>query len=282
MVTNLDTEHLDVYKDLDDIKSSFKTFIEQVKTTGSLIYCLDDQNLKELAADSLRGGISYGLSEAADFHPKDIHLEGFHSSYTLFEKGKQIEQIHLNIPGLHNVLNSLGVIALLRTFGVEYERFLKFLPEFKGAGRRMEVKLNRPELLIIDDYAHHPTEIKATISALKGLGKKVTVVFQPHRFSRTVHLAQEFGPVFEHADRVLLTDIYSAGEQNPNQVQVSVIYDAVKKMKHPDVHMVSRDHIIDFLQSHLEGEQTVAFLGAGDIGEIADEFAGRFENAYSH
>ena len=282
LVTNLDTEHLDVYKDLDDIKSSFKTFIEQVKTTGSLIYCLDDQNLKELAADSLRGGISYGLSEAADFHPKDIHLEGFHSSYTLFEKGKQIEQIHLNIPGLHNVLNSLGVIALLRTFGVEYERFLKFLPEFKGAGRRMEVKLNRPELLIIDDYAHHPTEIKATISALKGLGKKVTVVFQPHRFSRTVHLAQEFGPVFEHADRVLLTDIYSAGEQNPNQVQVSVIYDAVKKMKHPDVHMVSRDHIIDFLQSHLEGEQTVAFLGAGDIGEIADEFAGRFENAYSH
>lgn len=282
LITNLDTEHLDVYQDLDDIKNSFRTFIDQVKTTGSLVYCMDDPNLKELASDSQRGGVSFGLSESADFHPKDIQLNGFQSSYTLFEKGQQVEQIHLHIPGMHNVLNSLGVIALLRTFGLGYERFLKFLPEFKGAGRRLEVKLNRPDLLVLDDYAHHPTEVKATIEAIKGLGRKVTVVFQPHRFSRTVHLAGDFGPVFKHADRVLLTDIYAAGEQNPSQVQVSVIYDAVKKMGHSNVHMVSRDHIIDFLLSHLEGEQTVAFLGAGDIGEIADEFASRFENVYSH
>ena len=146
----------------------------------------------------------------------------------------------------------------------------------------MEMKLNRPDLLIIDDYAHHPTEIRATVKALKGLRPKLTVIFQPHRFSRTAHLVHAFGPVFESADRVLLTDIYSAGEQNPNQVQVNVIYDAVKKTGHPDVQIIPRDHIIDFLLLHQEAEQTVAFLGAGDIGDIADEFASRFENVYSH
>ncbi len=282
LITNLDAEHLDVYRDIHDIKNSFRTFIDQVKTTGSFVYCIDDLNLKELASDSQRAGVSYGFSDSADFYPKGIHLDGFHSSYTLFERGKQVEQVHLNVPGMHNILNSLGVIALLRTFRLEYEKFLKFLPDFKGVGRRLEVKLNRPDLLIIDDYAHHPTEIKATLKTIKGLGRKVTVIFQPHRYSRTLHLANDFGPVFEHADRVLLTDIYAAGEQNPNQVQVSVIYDAVKKIGHPDVRVVSRDQIIDFLLSHHEGEQTVAFLGAGDIGEIADEFASRFENVYSH
>lgn len=282
LITNLDAEHLDVYRDLEDIKNSFRSFIDRIKTTGSFVYCVDDPNLKEIASDAQRGGVSYGFSEAADFYPKDIHLNGFHSSYTLYEKGKPVGPVHLSIPGLHNVLNSVGVIALLRTFRLEYAQFLKFLPDFKGASRRFEVKLNRPELLIIDDYAHHPTEIKATVQTLKALGKKVTVVFQPHRFSRTLHLAKDFGPVFEHADRVLLTDIYGAGEPNPNQVHVNVIYEAVKKCGHPDVRIVSRDQIIDFLVSHQEGDQTVAFLGAGDIGEVADEFAGRFETAYSH
>lgn len=282
LITNLDAEHLDVYRDLEDIKNSFRTFIDQVKTTGSFVYCLDDPHLKEIASDSHRSGVSYGFSESADFHPKDIHLDGFHSSYVLYEKGKQIDLIRLNIPGMHNILNSLGVIALLRTFGLEYGQFLKFLPDFKGAGRRMEVKLNRSDILILDDYAHHPTEIKATLQAIKGLGRKVTVVFQPHRFSRTVHLVNDFGSAFEHADRVLLTDIYSAGEQNPNQVQASLIYEAIKKTGHPEVNIVSRDQIIHFLLSHFDGDQTVAFLGAGDIGEVADEFASRFESVYSH
>ncbi len=282
LITNLDAEHLDVYRDMDDIKNSFRIFIDQVKTTGSFVYCVDDLNLKEIASDSQRSGVSYGFSETADFYPKEVTLDGFHSSYDLYEKGKLIERIHLSIPGAHNVLNSLGVIALLRTFGLEYSKFLNYLPEFRGAGRRFEAKLNRPDILIIDDYAHHPTEVKATIKAAKGLGRKLTVVFQPHRFSRTVHLANDFGPVFKEADRVLLTDIYAAGEENTAQIQAGVIYDAVKKTGHPDVQLVPRDQIINFLLTHHQGEQAVAFLGAGDIGEIADEFASRFENVYSH
>ncbi|MBI4372737.1 MAG: UDP-N-acetylmuramate--L-alanine ligase [Candidatus Omnitrophica bacterium] len=282
LITNLDSEHLDVYKNLADIKSSFKLFIDQVKTTGRLIYCMDNLHLKEIALEAPPGTVNYGLNPTADFSAKDIVLDGFHSSYVLFEKGEKIDEVRLSIPGIHNVLNSLGVIALLRSFGLRYEPFLKHTVDFRGAGRRFEVKLNRKELLVIDDYAHHPTEVNATLTAIRDLGKKTTVVFQPHRFSRTFHLADEFSQVFQSADRVLLTDIYGAGEDNPNQVDVSLIYEAVKKNGHPNVRMIKRDEIIDFLVAHREMEETVAFLGAGDIGEIADEFASRFENAYSH
>lgn len=282
LITNLDAEHLDVYKDLDDIKNSFRLFIDHIKTTGSFTYCYDDGNLREIASEAQRNGLSYGFSEEADFYPKDIILDGYKSSYTLYEKGAVVERIQLSIPGMHNVLNSTGVIALLKSFGLEYDQFLRFIPEFKGTGRRLEIKLNRPDLIVIDDYAHHPTEIRATIQAMKAMGKKITVVFQPHRISRTVHLAHEFGSVFEQADHVLLTDIYTAGESNPNLVRVNVIYDAVKRSGHPQVEMISRSEIIDYLVSHHEGKEIVAFLGAGDIGEVANEFAGRFENVYSH
>ena len=279
LITNLDAEHLDVYKDLEDIKKSFRSFMDQVKTTGRVVYCVDEPHLKEIAP---QGAVSYGFDAAAHFSAKEIVLDGFYSTYQLYEQGKKVDQIRLHIPGTHNVLNSLGVIALLRTFGLNYDQFLKFMPEFRGAGRRLEVKLNRQELLILDDYAHHPTEVNATLQAVHGFGKKTTVVFQPHRFSRTLHLANEFASVFRWADRVILMDIYGAGEENPNQVHSGLIYDAVKASGHPDVQMMPRNEIINFLMTHREGEEAVAFLGAGDIGEIADEFASRFESAYSH
>ena len=282
LITNLDAEHLDVYEDIADIKSSFRRFVDQVKTTGKVVYCLDDPNLKEVMIEAPSGAVSYGFAVHSDFYAKDIVLEGFASKYLLMERGEKIDEVSLTIPGAHNVLNALGVIALLRSFGLRYDQFLKFMSEFRGAGRRLEVKLNRQDLLVIDDYAHHPTEVNTTLRAIRSLGKKTTAIFQPHRFSRTLHLAGEFSQAFRCADRVILTDIYGAGEENPNQVNVSLIYDAVKKGGHPDVWIVGRNEIIDFLMTHHDGEEAVAFLGAGDIGEIADEFASRFENAYSH
>lgn len=281
LITNLDSEHLDVYRDIADIKESFRFFVERVKAAGRIIYCLDDPHLREITSDTPAGAVSYGLSVDADFQARDISLSGFQSRYVLIERGGKIGQVALGIPGAHNVVNSLGVIALLRSFGLRYDQFLKFIPDFRGAGRRLEVKLNRKDLLIIDDYAHHPTEVNATLRAVRGFGRKTTAIFQPHRFSRTAYLAQEFSQAFRSADRVLLTDIYGAGEENPNQINVHLIYEAVKKSGHPDVQVIGRDKIVDFLVSHLDGESTVAFLGAGDIGEIADDFASRFEDSYS-
>ncbi|MBI4358684.1 MAG: UDP-N-acetylmuramate--L-alanine ligase [Candidatus Omnitrophica bacterium] len=282
LITNLDAEHLDVYRDITDIKSTFRQFVDQVKTTGRTIYCLDDPHLKNVLSESGSSSTSYGFREDADFSAKTMVCEGFGSRYDLFEKGKRIEEVRLRIPGPHNVLNSLGVIALLRSFGLRYDQFLRFLAEFRGAGRRLEVKLNRQDLLVIDDYAHHPTEIGASLQAIRKPGRRTTVVFQPHRFSRTFHLVDEFSQVFHSADRVLLTEIYSAGEENVNHVDVHWIYEAVKRSGHRDVHVIRRSEVIDFLMAHRQGDETIAFLGAGDIGEIADEFANRFENVYSH
>jgi UDP-N-acetylmuramate--alanine ligase len=282
LITNLDAEHLDVYKDLQDIKDSFRRFVHHVKTTGQIIYCLEDPNLKEIISEIPANTVSYGFGPESDFYAEEICLEGFSSRYVLVERGKRIDEVLLKIPGMHNVLNSLGVIALIRSFGASYDQFLKATSEFRGAARRFEVKLNRPNLLVIDDYAHHPTEVKATLKAVRNIGRKTTVVFQPHRFSRTLYLAKEFSRAFESADRVILTDIYSAGEENPAQIDTRLIYDQVKNGGHSDVHVIKRDDIINFLMNHHDGEETVAFLGAGDIGEIADEFASRFEDVYTH
>lgn len=280
LITNLEADHLDVYHDLAGLKHSFRLFLDRVKKTGRVIYCFDDPNLRELIAqEQIPGAVSFGMSAGADYHAGEVSLDGFKSRYTLYRHGKKVDTVELAIPGLHNVLNSLGVIALLASFGLLPSRFLHFLKEFRGTSRRLEVKLDRPELLVIDDYAHHPTEVRASLRALRALGRRTTVVFQPHRFSRTFHLAHEFSEAFDHADRVVLTDIYAAGEENVNQVKVSSIYEVVKQSGHPNVHLVARENLIDFLSTSRSKNELIAFLGAGDIGEIANEFADRFKSA---
>lgn len=283
LITNLEADHLDVYQDLNDIKKSFRMFMEQVRHTGRVIYGIGDPNLCEVMKEAKTpGAVSYGLSLGADFYANDIALDGLRSKFVLYERGKKIESIHLGIPGLHNVVNTLGVIALVRTFGMRYDRILPHLKDFRGVARRLEVKLATPGLMVVDDYAHHPTEVRASLGALRSLGKRTTAVFQPHRFSRTLHLASEFSQAFESADRVVLTDIYGAGEENTGQVKVNSIYDAVKSGGHPDVHIVNRSHLVNFLMDRQGEQEIIAFLGAGDIGEIASEFAGRFKSADSN
>src|SRR3989338_1122478 len=283
LITNLEAEHLDVYKDLDDLKKSFVEFVSQVKDTGKIVYCEDDPLLREIISHvhSDTKCFSYGITRKAYFYAEDVVLDGFNTHYRLFEKGKAIDRVTLNIPGFHNISNSLGVVALLRAFGLEYEKFLKYLPEFSGARRRLEVKLKRDDFMIVDDYAHHPTEVKAGLRALRAMGMKICVIFQPHRFSRTAFLAEEFGHAFDAADRVILTDIYGAGEENPNQVMSDVIYQHVKGVKHPNVNLVPRNEIIDFLMANKIDHGIVVFMGAGDIGEVAEEFAGLCQNAYT-
>jgi len=282
LITGIEAEHLNVYKDFEDLKHSFQCFIEKVQKTGQTIYCADDLGIKEVVKEHPVKATTYGLSATADFCATDIELNGFTSTYDLHERGRKIDTVSLKVPGQHNVVNSLGAIAILRHFGVGYNRLLRPLSEFRGVGRRLEVKLNRPDILVIDDYAHHPTEIVASLSAIQGLRKKMTVFFQPHRFTRTAQFAKEFAQSFYLADRVFVTEIYGAGEENTAQVSSEMICEAVGQNRHPEIQTIKRSEIISFLSSQSTEEETIVFMGAGDIGDIADEFAGQFEGAYLH
>lgn len=272
ILTNLELDHADFYADLEDVKSKFAKFLENLRPDSTVVYSSDCPNLSEVISRKELKTISYGLKAAADFSALDIHFDGLTLSYELIHKGERLGKVVLSIPGRHNVLNSLGAIALLYTMGLPLDEILRHLPKFLGARRRLEQKWDEPGLLVVDDYAHHPTEVAASLSALKASGRKVTCIFQPHRYSRAISLAKIFGSSFSSADRVILTEIYSAGEVNTFGVDSSIIYNAVTDNGHPDIHRIPKEQVIEYLLKHPEPNEIIAFLGAGDITEVADRF----------
>jgi len=278
ILTNLEEEHLDHYTGLEDIKEKFRGFLDNLKPDSVVVYSEDCPNLREVVSHAKGRKISYGFSETAEFSASEINLSGLSSSYTLLYHGKKVGGVRLNIPGLHNILNSLGTIALLRSMDLPLEPILNHLPEFRGAKRRLELKWDQPGLSVVDDYAHHPTEVQASLSALKASGRKLTCVFQPHRYSRARSLAGTFGPSFAQADRLILTEIYGAGETNPTGIDSGVIYDAVCGTGYPHILRMPKEEVIDYLLNHLDPNEIVAFLGAGDITEVADCFVERLKS----
>lgn len=278
VLTNLEEDHLDYYKNLNDLKLSFETFISNARNPGLIVYSIEDQVLRGLVRRSGRPQVSFGFSRDADFSAQNVELRNYGSSFDLYESGFFVTPVTLSIPGRHNIANALGSIALMGTLGLDPESILEPLSRFRGARRRLEIKWESPELTVVDDYAHHPTEVKASIRALKGMGRRLTVIFQPHRYSRTQHFYREFGDAFQEADEVILTEIYGAGESNPGQIDVAWILREVLKKGHPAAHVVQKNEILSYLMTRSLQHSVIAFLGAGDIGELADEFANRFKS----
>ncbi len=277
VLTNLEEDHLDTYQNMDNLKASFKDFVSHLKTTGHVIYSGHDDNLKEIV-DEMPRRADFGFSRKFTYGAEDVALQGFGSRFVLYEKGERAGEVKLSVPGKHNILNALGAIAVLRQFGVSIQCILTALPDFRGVGRRLEIKHESERFLVIDDYAHHPTEVEASLQAIRTLKKPTTVIFQPHRYSRTKYLASAFAKAFYLADRLILTDIYGAGEENVDQIEVEDLYDMIKETNHPNVSIVSKDKLLEHLCSDETLRGTVAFLGAGDITEIANEFAKRIAN----
>lgn len=277
IITNLEEDHIDHYKDMKDLEGSFRKFFANTRNPGLLIYCEDDAALRALVLESGKPHLSFGFSPTADFSAQNIRISDFGSEFDLCESGLFAAHVKLSIPGMHNISNSLAALALLSQLGVDLEAAGAALESFRGARRRLEVKWESPDIMIIDDYAHHPTEVKASIRALRQKQKHLTIVFQPHRYSRTRYFFKEFGRAFAGADEVILTDIYSAGEKNVENINVKCIYDEAVASGHPSVHVVAKKEILTHL---LQGPHKgiVAFIGAGDIGELADELAGKFKN----
>src|SRR5438874_1282027 len=204
LVLNIEEEHLDFYADLAAIEKVFRQLLGQ--TTGKIFYCADEPNATRICGSSDRI-ICYGLSENADYRAANVDLRNFTSKFSVYRGKEPLGEAILNVPGEHNVRNALGVIALASELGVSFDKIAKALTKFQHARRRFEIKYDSPRFLLVDDYGHHPTEIKATLKTARAVGRKrVLTMFQPHRYSRTKALRKEFGHAFDDADRVVVTD----------------------------------------------------------------------------
>jgi len=279
IITNIDHEHLDYYGDFKSEVKAFGAFIGNTLEQGCVFYCADDFVLRDLLKNSSKRKVMFGLKDYADIYPVNIRTQGLSSEFDVFYRNKFIDTFNLSLGGEHNISNALAAIALGLELDIDTGSIKNTLLNFKGAGRRLEIKFNDDDFMLLDDYAHHPTEIKASLRALKNLGKKrIIAVFQPHRYSRTQNLLDEFASCFAHADYLILTDIYPAGEPVIPGVDAQLLFERVKKYAPSKkvVYLPKEDiiaHILKIRQPH----DLAVTLGAGDISRISDELAQRIK-----
>ncbi|MFA5275955.1 MAG: UDP-N-acetylmuramate--L-alanine ligase [Candidatus Omnitrophota bacterium] len=273
IVTNIDHEHLDYYVNFDNEISAFRDFINKTDKEGCLFACFDDENLEKIMNDYKGRKVSFGLNPSADIHARDIKLYGLNSEFNCIYKGKDLGRFILSLGGRHNISNALSVIALGLELGESLSFIKKTLEHYKGAGRRLEVKFNSKGVMVIDDYAHHPTEIQATLSAAKNLKhKRLICAFQPHRYTRTKLLLDEFAPSFNDADYIIITDIYPASELPIAGIEGETLYDKIKDCyADKEVVFLPKEKIKDYVLGELRDGDIFLTLGAGDIVKVNDE-----------
>lgn len=280
IVTNIDREHLDFYKDWQDILSAYKKFISQTRDGGCLFCCGDDPAIRSITREYKKRMLYFGLSGENDFYPRNLLLDEFSCIFDCYYRDGFIARMHLPLAGRHNISNSLAVIALGLELGIKPQRIEESLAVFKGTERRFQLKAEVGGIKVIDDYAHHPTELRVTLEAAKNVRhKRLLVVFQPHRFSRTRFLMQEFAESLSLADCIILTDIYAASEEPIEGVSSEVLCDKIKE-KHPlaEVIYVKKEKLIEQLLSIVRQGDLVLTVGAGDIGKLSDELAQRIKS----
>lgn len=275
IVTNIDREHLDYYRDWEDILSAYKRFIGNMKPSGCLFACGDDPGVRLISSDFKNKVVYFGLSQNNDFYPRNISLDEFSSSFDYCLGQNPVARINLPLAGRHNISNSLAVIALGHELGISPQEISKALASFQGTERRFQLKADMAGIRIIDDYGHHPAEIQATLLAAKNVKhKRLIVAFQPHRYSRTKFLMEEFIQALSLADILLITDIYAASEEPIEGVSSPVLCDKIRE-KYPDLEVLylKKEKITDTVLEISRPGDLVITLGAGDIGKLSYELA---------
>jgi len=274
LVTNIDDDHLDYYKTLDNIKSAFTQFVNKVPFYGSIILCGEDENIKSIIPQITRKYYTYGIGKNYDFYAENIAYEEMDTEFDLCFTGKNLGRLRIHLPGVHNVVNSLGAAAVGIELGIELGKIRKAFLDFTGVSRRLEVKARKKDIVFIDDYGHHPTEIRVTLETVKSIWpeRRLLVVFQPHRYTRTRDLAKKFGLSFNSVSRVWLTDIYSAGEKPIPGISSSLILESFPADKRETVTLSSdRNAIIKEVIKSLRPRDVLVTLGAGDVYKIGEE-----------
>ena len=273
-LTTLESEHLDTYKDLDDIKSAFIEFANKVPFYGFVVLCMDEPALQDIIPHINKKVFTYGITTQADIRAVDIVYEKFSSSYTVKYKGEELGKIKLKIPGLHNVKNSLVAVCIAHELGIDFKIIQSALSSFSGVYRRFEVKYNK-QFLVIDDYAHHPTETSATLAGIRNgwHDRRLIAVFQPHLYTRTRDFYQEFGRSFLNSDIFICTDVYPAREKPVEGITGQLVADAAKKFGHRNVlYIQDKTEIPHTLIELIKENDILVTMGAGDIWKFNQEF----------
>src|SRR6267378_20374 len=276
VVTTIDREHLDTYKSLAEIQEIFTQFVNRVPFYGAAVLCLDEPNVQAIIPNVHRPVITYGTSNQADLVIGEIELQGLESTFRLTYRGDDLGKFHLNgPPGIHNVRNAAAAAAVALYLNVPADLIRAGLEEFAGVGRRFEVKGVINKIILIDDYGHHPAEIRATLEAARGCNfNRILVLFQPHRYTRTRHLWDDFCSAFNQADLVVLMDIYAAGEPPIPGITGQALADAIRAAGHKNVvfHSSMQQGIEELLRAARPGD-AILTIGAGNVSRAPGELA---------
>ena len=279
VLTNLDEEHLDQYETVDEIKKTFVNFANKVPFYCPVILCLDDPNLQSLIPQLERRIITYGFSAQADVFARNPQFQEFTSTSSLYWNGKEIGTLRLNVPGMHSIYNAMASVAVGLDLDIPVATILKAMEKYTGIGRRFELKKKVNGIAVIEDYAHHPTEIKATLEAARqGWACRTIAIFQPHRYSRLSKLMDEFATAFNQADILLLTDIYPAGEKPIKGVTGKALYEEISEFGHKNVIFEKNlEKIPAIIEKIAKPEDMIFVLGAGNISNIIPDIIKRLE-----
>jgi UDP-N-acetylmuramate--alanine ligase len=278
IVTNIDREHLDTYKDLADVQQTFLDFVNKVPFYGAAVLCLDDGPVQDILPRVERRVVTYGLSRQAEVQARDVSLGPMGSSYTAASGGAVLGRIELKVPGAHNVLNSMAAVAVGLDLGVSFAAVAEGLALFTGVDRRFQLRGEAGGVTVVDDYGHHPTEIRATLETLRGRAgtRRTVVLFQPHRYTRTQHLWDDFCKAFHLADMLLLVDVYPAGEEPVAGVNSETLAAAIGKRGHRQaIYAGDMKSAIDRLCEEVREGDVVLTLGAGSVWTAGDELLKR-------
>lgn len=274
VIMNIEMEHVDYYRTLEDAVDAYKAFANNTKRTGALFFNNDDQNIKKMLKDFKGRSESFSLHKGADIYPYEIKMNESRSSYLCVYRNEVVGKVFLNIPGKHNILNSLAAIQVGLNIGLSFDKITQAVQDFTGTKRRFHIRADSDGIMLIDDYAHHPTEIRAVLEACNNWkNRRLIVIFQPHRYSRTKFLADEFGSCFKGAHKLILTDIYAASEEPIEGISSTIIYDRVKIHGPDDVVILTKEEITNHVMKLKKSGDMILVLGAGDIKDVANELS---------
>jgi len=273
VVTNVDEDHLDFYQDLDEIRATFIDFINKVPFYGLVILCLDDENLQGMIPQVKKRLVTYGLTSQADFQATEIEHQADRTSFMVHYRGEALGRLNMCMPGRHNVLNALAAVAVGMELDLPFAVIAEGFQDFGGVQRRFQVKGEAQGIMVVDDYGHHPVEVKATLAAARaGWNKRVVAVFQPHRYSRTEALFEDFTKAFNQADHIAVMDVYAAGEEPRPEVSAEKLADAISGHGHKSCCYTGNTiSTVEHLQAVLQSGDIVITLGAGNVWQVGEE-----------